>query len=67
MPLHDAEKLSYLIGLCLAVDLLQIEHFGDRRMLENVMAPLNPIQTESKALDQVDHIAKSNVAKLATT
>jgi hypothetical protein len=62
MPFHNAEKLSYLIGLRLAADFLQIEHFSYRGILENMMASMHSIQGEPKALDQIDHIAKGHIA-----
>lgn len=66
MTFDDTKKLPNLIRFRLAADFLQIEHFRNRVVLEDMVASTNPNYLKSKPPCQVDYVRKSDIAELAT-
>ena len=59
--MHDAENLANLVRFCLPSRGLDIDHFLQVRVGENMMAPGNPHKLKAKPMQQVHQIVKSDV------
>jgi hypothetical protein len=57
--------LPDLVRLAFAADFLQVDKFGDVRVLEDVMTAANACQPKTEALDQIAKVSKANVLNMA--
>jgi hypothetical protein len=63
MPLDQIQKLTDLVRLGLAANILNVDEFGNAWALENVMAAADPDQGEAECLDQRLEFRKPDVVR----
>lgn len=62
MAFNQSQKLTYLIGLRLTLDILKVDQLGNAGVDEDMVAARSPREVKAEGLDQGDHIVKPNVA-----
>jgi hypothetical protein len=64
MPFDNSKELPYLIGFCLAANLLQVQHLWHAWVLKDVMASTYAGNLETESSNQPYHIREGDVAEL---